>query len=112
MKKQNFPSEEELLEIRTLLNDGPASRALPKNASAIDRVKYALCEQFIIYKQVHKISQREFANELGIDESIISKILHYNFDECTVDRLMRYLEILHKEFVIKSDLHEVNIRVA
>jgi len=112
MKKQKFPSEAELAEIRELLNDGPASRILPKNATGVDRMKYALCEQFVIYKLRKKITQRDLAKEVGVDEAVMSKILRYNFEECTLDRLVRYLEVLHKNVEITSDPGGVKIRVA
>jgi predicted XRE-type DNA-binding protein len=112
MSKQKFPSDTELKEIRELLNEGPASRILPKNAPGVDRMKYALCEQFVIYKLTQKLTQRELAKEVGVDEAVMSKILHYNFEECTLDRLVRYLEILHKKVEISSDGVGVKIRVA
>jgi len=112
MSKQKFPSNDELQEIRELLNEGPASRLLPKGGSGVDRIKYAFCQQFIIYKLSKKITQRELATELGIDEAVTSKILHYNFEECTVDRLVRYLEILHKKIEISSNRDGVQIKVA
>jgi hypothetical protein len=40
----------------------------------------------------------------GIDEPLVSKIIHYHFEEFTVDRLISYLSKLYLEF----DL-EVNI---
>jgi len=42
----------------------------------------------------HKITQRELAKLLGIDEALVSKFVHYRFDEFTLDRLIGYLLIL------------------
>jgi predicted XRE-type DNA-binding protein len=89
-----FPSEKELKEMRALLNKGPASRMLQPNASSVERLKFSLCEQFVVYLLEHKLTQRELAEKVGIDESLMSKIVHYNFDDFTIDRLVKYLSVL------------------
>jgi predicted XRE-type DNA-binding protein len=95
MSKSRFPSEAEIREMRDLLSKGPASRPLPKNASQIDKVKYQICKEFVVYKNSRKITQKALAEKIDIDESLISKILHYNIDEFTIDRLIKFLTTLH-----------------
>jgi len=99
-----FPSKEELELVRNKLNDGPASRPLPKDASPVDRVKYRICEKFVIYKNTHKISQKDLAQKIGIDEALMSKILRYHFDEFTADRLIKYLNEIYPEIDVKVDV--------
>ncbi|HLE11029.1 MAG: hypothetical protein A2504_10490 [Bdellovibrionales bacterium RIFOXYD12_FULL_39_22] len=94
---KNFPSKEELEEVRNNLDKGIASRPLPKNASHIDRIKYRLCEKFVIYKNSKKLTQRELAKLVDVDEAIMSKILHYHFSEFTTDRLIKYLAQIYDE---------------
>lgn len=89
-----FPSEKELNEVRTKLDKGPASRMLSPNASSVDRLKYSLCEHFVAYLLDNKLSQRELADKIGIDESLVSKIVHYNFEDFTIDRLVKFLSAL------------------
>ena len=89
-----FPNEKELKEARAALDKAPASRMLPFNASSVDRLKFSLCEQFVSYLLDHKLSQRELAERIGVVESLMSKIVHYNFDDFTIDRLVKYLSIL------------------
>ena len=98
-----FPSEKELKEVRESLDKGPATRMLSPNASSVERLKFSLCEQFVSFLLVHRLTQRELAEKLGIDESLVSKIVHYNFDDFTIDRLVKYLSILFP----KSDLEIV-----
>ena len=100
-----FPSEKELNEVRAALNKGPASRMLPPNATSVERLKFSLCEQFVRSLLDHKMTQRELATELGIDESLLSKIVHYNFDDFTIDRLVKYLSVLFP----KADL-EISVK--
>lgn len=99
-----FPSEKELEEVRNRLNKGMASRPLPKDTSAVDRAKFHLCEKFVIYKNTHKITQRELAKKVGVNESLMSKILHYHFDEFTVDRLIKYLSEIYPDIDLKVDV--------
>ncbi len=89
-----FPSEKELKEARAALAKAPGSRMLPPNASSVERLKFSLCEKFVSYLLDHKLTQRELAEKIGIDESLMSKIVHYNFDDFTIDRLVKYLSAL------------------
>jgi predicted XRE-type DNA-binding protein len=100
-----FPTEEELKKVRGALDKAPASRMLPPNASSVERFKFSLCEQFVSYLLKHKLTQRELAERIGIDESLMSKIVHYNFDDFTIDRLVKYLSVLFP----KADL-EILVR--
>jgi predicted XRE-type DNA-binding protein len=100
-----FPSEKELKEVREILEKGPAARPLPKDASPVDKAKHALCEEFVKYKNMHKLTQRALSERIGIDEALVSKIIHYSFDEFTTDRLIKYLAALYPKV-------EVKIRVA
>ena len=90
-----FPSEKELKNVRTFLEKVPGSRMLPANASSVDRVKFSLCENFVSYLLDHKLTQRELADKIGIDEALVSKIVHYNFDDFTIDRLIKYLSVIY-----------------
>ena len=90
-----FPKEKDLKEIRKKLDAAPASRPLAKNASAIEKVKHSICEKFVIYYNESQLTQRALAEKIGIDEALMSKILHYNIDEFTTDRLIKYLSKLY-----------------
>lgn len=99
-----FPSKEELELVRKELDNKPTSRPLPKNASSVDRAKYRICEKFVVYKNTQKISQKELAQKVGIDEALMSKILHYHFDEFTADRLIKYLNEIYPDVNVKIDV--------
>jgi len=97
-----FPSNEELKVIRNKLSRTLASKPLDADASPLDRFKYQLCEKFVIYKNKRNFSQEAMAKIIGIDETLISKILHYRFEEFSSDRLISYLSKIYPK---------VNIRV-
>ena len=96
-----FPNEKELKEAREALEKSLASKLLPPNASPVDRVKYSICEEFVKYINLHKLTQRALAEKLSIDEALVSKIIHYSFEEFTTDRLIKYLSILYPEVEVK-----------
>lgn len=100
----NWPSEEELEEVRNRLNKAMASQPLPKDASPVDRARFRLCEKFVIYKNSHRLTQRALAEKIGINEALISKILHYHFDEFTIDRLVKYLSKIYPDVDLKIDV--------
>jgi len=103
-KKMNFPSESEINKMRELLSKGPASQILPRDAGPVDKMKHQICREFVIYKNTTKITQKALAEKLGIDEALMSKILHYYVDEFTIDRLMKFLTILYPHLEVKIDV--------
>jgi predicted XRE-type DNA-binding protein len=103
-KKTLFPSEQELKEVRDELSQSIASKPLDKNATAVEKVKHRICKEFILYKSNHKITQKYLAEKLEVDESIVSKILHYHYDDFTIDRLIKYLNIIYPNMDFKLDV--------
>lgn len=99
MKKKTYrwPTEEQLKEMRELLATGEASRPLPPWATTADKVKYAICQEFVKYYNRKKITQNQFAEILSVDKSIASKLIHCIYDDFTIDRLIRYLTTLYPD---------------
>jgi predicted XRE-type DNA-binding protein len=100
-KPAKFPSDAELNEVRERLSKGPASKVLSRDASPIDRAKYAICQELVIYKNKHSLTQRELAEKVGENESLISKVVHYNVEEFTIDRLLKFLSAVVPNAEIK-----------
>lgn len=94
-KTRKFPGEKELAGVRERLSKGPAARPLPADAGPVERLKHNLCAEFVKYKNGHGITQKRLAKKLGIDEALVSKIVNYVYDDFTVDRLVKYLEVLY-----------------
>jgi len=95
-----FPSEKELKAIRAKLAKVEPSRLLPKNASKADRLKYRLCEKFVVYLRENDISQVQLAKKLKVDPSRINEIVKYRIDLYTVDKLMDLAERLDLDFEV------------
>jgi predicted XRE-type DNA-binding protein len=105
MKQTKFPSERELAKMRKLLSKGAASYVLPDDADPVDRIKYEICQDIVMFMNKHNLSQRQLASRIGINESLISKITYCKIESFTVDRLLGYLYALY-------DRVEVKIKVA
>ena len=81
-----FPSDKLLEEVQKKLDKLPGSRPLPSDADPVEKLKYKLCEKFVLFKNENShLSQVQFANELEIDVALMSKILNYHIDEFTID---------------------------
>ncbi len=94
-KSQKFPSEKELAGVRERLSGGPAARPLSASADPVERLKHSLCAEFVKYKNQKGITQKKLAAKLGVDEALVSKIVNYAYDDFTVDRLVKFLSVLH-----------------
>jgi predicted XRE-type DNA-binding protein len=97
-KKVSFPDESILGPIREKLSDPSyqgGNLALPENATEVDRTKYQICQMIVKYQQEHRMTQRELARSLKIDESRISDIFRGKIEGFTLDRLLDYASKLH-----------------
>jgi len=90
-----FPDKNELDKMRKLLEKGEPVRMLPKNASSVDKLKFSLCKEFVVYLRVHNVSQAELAKLLEIDQARVSEIVKYKIELFTVDRLLSLVEKLN-----------------
>ena len=99
--KPKFPPKKDIERISHELSKGLASETLGPDATDLEKLKYEICKAFIKYKQRHRLSQRELAEEIGANESVVSKMVHYKIDQFTVDRLMRYLTAINSRVTFK-----------
>ncbi len=89
-----FPNEKELKNIREKLEKIEPSRLLPRNASKADKLKFALCQKFVVYLLEHNISQAELARNLNMDTARLNEIVKYKIDLFTVDKLIEFAQRL------------------
>ena len=93
-----FPSEKKLKEIRSRLEKAEPSRTLPKDATTSQRIKYKICEKFVIYLLDNDLTQAELARELEMDTARLNEIVKYKIDLFTIDKLIEFVEKLDTEF--------------
>lgn len=100
-EKNTFPSDEELKRVRKKLSRGRASYVLPPDASSVERAKYEVCRQILLYMHAKGMTQRELAAKMGVAETRVSEIVHYHIWKFTLDRLLGYLEKLNPKLSLK-----------
>jgi predicted XRE-type DNA-binding protein len=77
------------------------STQISKDAPLVDQIKYRLCAQIVRFHLSNEVPQRELASKLDIDHPEMSRILHYKIERYTIDRLIRYVEILYPHLSIE-----------
>lgn len=98
----SFPSNKEIQEILKELESVEPTFILDrKNASAVDKIKYDLCREFVIYMVSNKISQVELADRLDIDKARVNKIIKYRIEVFTIDKLLSLLNIIKPSSELK-----------
>lgn len=90
-----FPNEKDLSKIRKKLEKMEGSYVLSSNASPLEKLRYDICKQFVIYKRENSLTNRELSQILEIDESLTSKILKYRMDRFTTDKLVELLSRIY-----------------
>ena len=84
-----FPNAKELESIITQLQDKDPTLVIDlKTSSKSDIFKYQLCQESVKVLKEEKITQVELARKLGVDKSIVNKIILHKIDTFTIDRLM------------------------
>ena len=96
-----FPSEEKLKVMREKLEKAEPSRMLPKNATKAEKLKYAICEKFVVYLLDNKMTQVQLSKKLGIDPARVDEIVKYRIDLFTVDKLLNLSEKLKLNFEVE-----------
>jgi len=96
-----MPSRAEIKRVLKKLEKLEGTLAQPSNPTPLQKFRHDIQQKFVGYKLKHKISQREMAEILGIDEGKVSKILHNRLDEFSTDRLISLYEKLNPDLKLK-----------
>ncbi len=101
----SFPSEKELEKMRTKLEKARGSLALSPNATPLEKFRYEICRQFVIYQREHGLKCKELAKLVGVDESLMSKVLRYRHERFSTDKLIEMLSKIYPK-------HHLTLRVS
>ena len=74
---KRFPPRKEIESVLKEIEADPGSSVLPPNASAKVRLKFQLCEAIVIYFKRKRLTQRQLAEQLKVDEAKVSEVQHY-----------------------------------
>jgi len=96
-----FPSKDQIKKALKRLEKVEGTLAPPANPTPLEKFRYDIQQKFVIFKHDRKISQREMAKLLGIDEGKVSKILHNRLEEFSTDRLIALYAKLNPKVQLK-----------
>lgn len=96
-----FPSKTEVKRVLNKLKKAEGTLAPPSRPTPLEKFRFDLQQKFVGYILMKKISQREMAEILQIDESKVSKILRNRLEEFSTDRLIKLYEKLDPKVVLK-----------
>ncbi len=90
-----MPSEKVLKKMRKKLDKCEGSLMLSPDATELDKFRFEICKQFVIYAQEYNLKSKELAKIVGVDESIMSKVLRYRNERFTTDKLIEMLSKIY-----------------
>ncbi len=96
-----FPSKTEIKKVLKKLEKSEGTLALPENPTPLQKFRHDIQQKFVAYILSEKISQKELAKVLGIDEAKVSKILRNRIDEFSTDRLITLYERINPRVRLK-----------
>jgi predicted XRE-type DNA-binding protein len=96
-----FPSRAEIERALKKLEKVEGSLAPPENPTPLEKFRFDIQQKFVLHILRKKISQREMAKMLGIDEGKVSKILHNRLQEFSTDRLINLYEKINPDVKLK-----------
>ncbi len=97
----NHPQKIQIDKFLDSLSDEDFSILIPEDASEVDKVKFEICRNFVVYLREHKKTQVELANLLGVDKSRINWIVKYRIEHFSIDYLYALLKQLKPNVELK-----------
>jgi predicted XRE-type DNA-binding protein len=71
-------------------NYSGGSRNLPKNANALQRSKYNICQSILAYQQDNDLSDEEIAHRIKLSIPEVEEMLFCRIEKFSLDRLLTY----------------------
>lgn len=96
-----MPSKVEIRKVLKKLEKTEGTLALSENPTPLEQFRHDIQQKFVRYILKTKISQREMAEMLGIDEGKVSKILRNRLDDFSTDRLISLYEKINPKIKLK-----------
>ncbi len=96
-----WPSRKEIERVLKKLEKVEGTLGMPEHPTPLQKFRHDIQQRIVGYKLRTKISQREMAKALGIDEAKASKLLHNRLDEFSTDRLIRLYEKINPDIKLE-----------
>jgi predicted XRE-type DNA-binding protein len=96
-----YPSKKQINNVLDSLTDDDFSILIPDDATDVEKIKFELCRNFIVYLRENNMTQVELANNLGVDKSRINWIVKYRIENFSIDYLYALLKQLNPKIDFK-----------
>ena len=87
-----YPSKKKLAEIDKKLRNREGIYMVGPSSSSADRFRWELCQNLVRHMVEKGLTQVEFAELLGVDQSRVSEIVNHWIDKVSSDKLIAYTE--------------------
>jgi hypothetical protein len=84
------------------------SWVLPNNPTPLEKSKYELCREILIYQRKQKLTDEKLAEQMELTLAETEDILHYRTNYFTLDRLLTYANKLFKSKPLKIGIVKDN----
>ncbi|RYZ78385.1 MAG: transcriptional regulator [Proteobacteria bacterium] len=72
-----------------------------ENATPLERFRFDIQQKFVAYLQDEKLSRKELAAILGLDDAKVSKLIRNRIDEFSTDRLISLYSKINPKLKLK-----------
>ena len=96
-----MPDSKSIKKTLKKLEKAEGTLMISPDATPLERLRWDLCQKFIVYKRKNKLNQKQLSEKLGVDEAKMSKILRHRIEEFSTDRLMNLYQQLDPEIKIR-----------
>jgi len=96
-----YPNKKQIDDLLNSMSDDDFSVLIPEDATDVEKIKFELCKNFIVYLREHKMTQVELANLLEVDKSRINWIVKYRIEHFSIDYLYSLLKQLNPKIELK-----------
>ena len=100
-KRKLHDSFEEYIKQLENPNYQGGSWALPENPTPLEKSKYEICREILIYQRKHKLTDEKIAQLMELTLPETEDILYYRTNYFTLDRLLTYVNKLFKNEPLK-----------
>ena len=96
-----MPSSKKIREMAEKLEKVEGTLHLNEDAEPLEVFRWEICQKLLRFKIEKGIKQREVAELLNVDESVVSKIFHHRIEQFSTDRLIEYAQIIDPNVELK-----------
>lgn len=87
--------------MRKKLSKAQGTLMPPRNPTAIEKLRWDICQEFVKYAARHDLKSIDLAEKLGVHESETSRILRHRIDRFSTDKLAELLQRLNPRYKIQ-----------